>query len=91
MTHNGESSHVNNTEDYSPLLAPSLEQQIYMLEQELQEARTLLKHQNDEEIEDNRIAKILKVTLESQAQRKEEKISRRAFTFSHFERCSRLA
>lgn len=89
MNTNGESSRINNTGSESPLLAPSMEQQIYMLEQDLNEARTLLaenqKRQLDEEIDDNRIAKILKVTLNSQAQHKDQKISRRAFTFSRFD------
>lgn len=89
MTHNGESSHINNAGSESPLPAPSAEQQIYMLEQELNEARTLLaetqKRQLDEDIEDNRIAKILKVTLDSQARNKEQKISQRAFTFTRFD------
>ena len=43
------------------------------------------KHQLEEDADEERIAKILKVTLDSQATRKEKKISHRAFTFSRFD------
>ncbi|MCO5575680.1 hypothetical protein L7F22_029484, partial [Adiantum nelumboides] len=89
MNPNGESSRIHDIGEESPLPAPSMEQQISRLEQELHEATTLLverhKRQHDEDIEANRIAKILKVTLDLQAKRKEEKISRLAFTFSRFD------
>ncbi|MCO5557435.1 hypothetical protein L7F22_010999 [Adiantum nelumboides] len=89
MNPNGESSLIHDIGEESPLPAPSMEHQISLLEQELHEARTLLakthKRQHDEDIEANRIAKILKVTLDLQTKCKEEKISRRAFTFSRFD------
>ena len=89
MNTNGESSRINDTGDESPLPPPTMEQKIYLLEQDLHEARTLLaenqKRAHDEDLEANRIAKVIKVTLDSQAQHKESKISRRAFTFSRFD------
>ena len=89
MNTNGESSHINNTGSESPLHEATMEQQIYLLRQDLDEARNLLaakeKRQLEEATEDERIAKILKVTLDSQANRKEKKIIHRAFTFSRFD------
>lgn len=41
-------------------------------------------HEREDDIEDSRIAKILKVTLASQAKHKDQKISGSAFTFSRF-------
>ena len=68
---------------------PTMEQQIYMLQQELQTTQARLAekqtHQREEDIEDIRIAKILKVTLDLQARNKEQKISHRAFTFNRFD------
>lgn len=43
------------------------------------------KCQIKDDTEDNRFAKILKVTLDLKARHKEQKISRHAFTFSHFD------
>lgn len=73
----------------SPLPQPTMEQQLYMLQQDMQAVHKILAdkqaREREDDIEDSRIAKILKVTLASQAEHKDKKISRRAFTFSHFD------
>ena len=90
MNTNGDKS-LNNTDGGldSPLPDAAVEQQLYLLQHELHEARSLLaakeKRKLDKDAETQRIAKILKVTLDSHATRKDHKISRRAFTFTHFD------
>ncbi len=90
MNTNAEESLNNNDLGFdSPLPETSAEQQLYLLQQDLTEARALLaekeKRELDEDAETNRIAKILKVTLDSHATQKDQKISRRAFTFTQFD------
>ena len=59
------------------------------MQQELIEACAQLARKErwelDEDAETNRIAKIFKVTLDSPATHKDQKISRRAFSFTQFD------
>ena len=90
MNTNGDES-LNNIDGGfdSPLPEASTEQQMYLLQQDLTEARALLaekeRRELDEDAETQRIAKILKVSLDSHAICKDHKSSRRAFTFTHFD------
>ena len=90
MNTNGDESLTNNNGDFeSPLLEPSVKQQVYLLQQQLNEAHAQLtkkeKRELDEDAKTNRIAKILKVTLNSHATHKDQKISKRAFCFTQFD------
>ena len=86
---NPNASPLNNMDaDYSPLPQPTVEQQLYLLQQDmhaLQQATSKQAREREDDIEDSRIAKILKVTLALQAKHKDQKISRRAFTFTRFD------
>ena len=70
MNTNGEESLNNVDEDLIlQFLKATVEQQLYLLQQDLHEARALLpkkeKRELDEDTKISRIAKILKVTLDS--------------------------
>ena len=90
MNTNGDESLTNNNGGFeSPLPEPSTKQQIYLLQQQLNEAHAQLaekeKQELDEDAKTNHIAKILKVTFDSYASPKDQKISRRAFSFTQFD------
>ena len=87
---NPNASPLNNMDaDYSPLPQPTVEQQLYLLQQDMHALQQVLANkqarEHEDDIEDSRIAKILKVTLASQPKHKDQKISRRAFTFTRFD------
>lgn len=87
---NGDASPLNNNmETDSPLPQPTVEQQLFMLQQDMHALQQALAdkqaREREDDIEDSRIAKILKVTLALQAKHKDQKISRRAFTFTRFD------
>ena len=87
---NPNDSPLNNMDaDYSPLPQPTMEQQLYLLQQDMHALQQVLAskqaREHEDDIEDSRITKILKVTLASQAKHKDQKISRRAFTFTRFD------
>ena len=90
MNTNGDESLTNNNGSFeSPLPEPSTEQQVYLLQQQLNEAHAQLaekeKQELDEDVETTCIAKILKVTFDSYASHKDQKISQRAFSFTRFD------
>ena len=78
MNTNGDES-LNNVDGGfdSQLPEASTEQQLYLLQQDLHEARALLakkeKHKLDEDAKTSRMAKILKVTLNSHNTCKDQK------------------
>lgn len=73
---NPNASPLNNMDaDYSPLPQPTVEQQLYLLQQDMHALQQVLANkqarEHEDDIEDSRIAKILKVTLASQAKHKD--------------------
>ena len=90
MNTNGDASLTNNNGGFeSPLPEPSAKQQIYLLQQQLNEAHAQLAEKDKQELNEDAkttcIAKILKVTFDSYASHKDQKISRRAFSFTQFD------
>ena len=76
---NPNTSPLNNMDaDYSPLPQPTVEQQLYLLQQDMHALQQVLANkqarEHEDDIEDSRIAKILKVTLASQAKHKTRKL-----------------
>ena len=87
MNTNGDESLNNNNGGLeSPLPKPSAKQQVFLLQQKLMEAHAQLskkeRRELDEDAETNRIAKNFKVTFDSHATHKDQKISRRDFSFT---------